>query len=124
MTAQRYVHDILQPHVLPLMQRLQEPFFNRTMLRFTRQGCHKTVSAQLPPFLSLPDPQISLQSSIFIERDHLGRRNGNPTSLNELESRFQQIWNEMPQDIIQNLYVSMLDRIASCIHAREGSTEH
>ncbi|GFW06058.1 transposable element Tcb2 transposase [Trichonephila clavipes] len=39
----------------------QESFFKRTMLGFTRQGCHKTVSAQLPPFLGLPDPQISLQ---------------------------------------------------------------
>ncbi|GFT26506.1 uncharacterized protein TNCV_3603561 [Trichonephila clavipes] len=65
MTAQRYVHDILQPHVLPLMQRgSQEPFFNKTMLGLTRQRCHKTVSALLLPFLDLPDPQICLQSSI------------------------------------------------------------
>ncbi|GFX61394.1 transposable element Tcb1 transposase [Trichonephila clavipes] len=27
MTAQRYVHDILQPHVLPLMQRLPGAIF-------------------------------------------------------------------------------------------------
>ncbi|GFX73569.1 hypothetical protein TNCV_2342741 [Trichonephila clavipes] len=42
-------------------------------------------------------------------------------SLNELEARLQQIWNEMSQDITQNLYSSMLDRIASCIRARGGS---
>ncbi|GFW19799.1 transposable element Tcb2 transposase [Trichonephila clavipes] len=54
--------------------------------------------------------------------DHLGRRVGHPTSLNELEASLQQIWNEMSQDIIQNLYASMLDRIASCIRARGGST--
>ncbi|GFT75085.1 transposable element Tcb2 transposase [Trichonephila clavipes] len=29
MTAQRYVHDILQPHVLPLMQRLPGPIFQQ-----------------------------------------------------------------------------------------------
>ncbi|GFV58117.1 transposable element Tcb2 transposase [Trichonephila clavipes] len=29
MTAQRYVHDILQPHVLPLMQRLPGAFFQQ-----------------------------------------------------------------------------------------------
>ncbi|GFU72710.1 transposable element Tcb2 transposase [Trichonephila clavipes] len=48
--------------------------------------------------------------------DHLGRRVEHPTSLNELE----EIWNEMSQDIIQNAYTSMPDRIASCIHARDG----
>ncbi|GFX88992.1 uncharacterized protein TNCV_2852921 [Trichonephila clavipes] len=42
----------------------QEPFFNKTMLGLTRQGCHKTVSALLQPFLVLLDPQICLQSSI------------------------------------------------------------
>ncbi|GFS66775.1 uncharacterized protein TNCV_229961 [Trichonephila clavipes] len=54
--------------------------------------------------------------------DHLGRRVEHPTSLNELEAKLQQIWNEMSQDIIQILYASMPDRIASCIRAREGST--
>ncbi|GFU73481.1 transposable element Tcb2 transposase [Trichonephila clavipes] len=50
--------------------------------------------------------------------DHLRRRVGHPTSLNELEARLQQIWNEMSQAIIQNLYASMSDRIASCIRSR------
>ncbi|GFU52125.1 uncharacterized protein TNCV_3066831 [Trichonephila clavipes] len=64
MTAQRYVHDILQPHVLPLMQRLPGAIFNKTMLGLTRQICHKTVSVLLLPFLDQLDPQICLQSSI------------------------------------------------------------
>ncbi|GFV74423.1 transposable element Tcb1 transposase [Trichonephila clavipes] len=54
--------------------------------------------------------------------DHLRRRVGHPTSLSELEARLQQIWSEMSQDILQNLYASMPDRIASCIRARGGST--
>ncbi|GFX39700.1 transposable element Tcb1 transposase [Trichonephila clavipes] len=53
---------------------------------------------------------------------HLGRRVGHPTSLNELEARLQQIRNEMSQDIIQNLYFSMPDRIASCIRVSGAST--
>ncbi|GFV78287.1 uncharacterized protein TNCV_94471 [Trichonephila clavipes] len=65
MAAQRYVHDILQPHVLSLSYNgSQEPFFNKTMLGLTRQGCHKTVSALLLPFLGQPDLHICLQSSI------------------------------------------------------------
>ncbi|GFV66417.1 hypothetical protein TNCV_4898981 [Trichonephila clavipes] len=35
------------------------------MLSLSLQGYHKTLSALLPPFLGLPDPQICLQSSIF-----------------------------------------------------------
>ncbi|GFT15072.1 transposable element Tcb1 transposase [Trichonephila clavipes] len=45
-----------------------------------------------------------------------------PTSLNELEARLQQIWNKISQDIIQKLYASMPDRVASCIRIRGGST--
>ncbi|GFT76825.1 uncharacterized protein TNCV_1419531 [Trichonephila clavipes] len=36
----------------------QEPFFNNTMLSLTRQGCHKTVSTLLLPFLGLPDTRF------------------------------------------------------------------
>ncbi|GFV25179.1 transposable element Tcb1 transposase [Trichonephila clavipes] len=56
--------------------------------------------------------------------DHLRQRVGHSTSLNELEARLQQIWNEMSQEIIQNLYVSMPDRIVSCIRARGCSIEY
>ncbi|GFT40596.1 transposable element Tcb1 transposase [Trichonephila clavipes] len=54
--------------------------------------------------------------------NHLGRRVGHPQSSNELEERLQQIRNEMSQDIMQNLYASMPDRIASCIYVKGGST--
>ncbi|GFW73879.1 transposable element Tcb1 transposase [Trichonephila clavipes] len=55
--------------------------------------------------------------------DHLGRRVGHATSLNdELEARLQQIWNEMSQDIIQNVYALLPYRIASWMDARNGST--
>ncbi|GFV88890.1 uncharacterized protein TNCV_1226871 [Trichonephila clavipes] len=42
----------------------QEQFFNKTMLGLPLQGCRRTVSALLLPFLGLPDPQICLQLSI------------------------------------------------------------
>ncbi|GFX91563.1 transposable element Tcb1 transposase [Trichonephila clavipes] len=89
------------------------------MLGLTQQGCHKTLRT-VP---TLPWPAQSPDSSP-IEHiwDDLGWRVGHPTSLNELEARLQQIWNEMSQDIIQNLYASMPDRIASCIRAGWGST--
>ncbi|GFX08827.1 transposable element Tcb1 transposase [Trichonephila clavipes] len=115
MTAQRCVHNILQPYVLPLMQRLPGAIFNKTIFGFTRQGCHKT----LPWPARFPD--VSPIEPIW---DYLGRRVGHPTSLNELEARLQQIGNEMSQDIIQNLYGLLPNRIASCIRARRGSTRY
>ncbi|GFU50875.1 uncharacterized protein TNCV_4460841 [Trichonephila clavipes] len=67
MTAQQYAHDILQPHVLPLMQRLPGAIFKQNARPHTArmsQDCLRTVSALLLPILGLPDPQICLQSSI------------------------------------------------------------
>ncbi|PRD37709.1 UNVERIFIED_CONTAM: hypothetical protein NCL1_05204 [Trichonephila clavipes] len=64
MAAQGNLHDILQPHVLHSCNGSQEPFFNKTMLGVTRQGCHKTVYALLLVFLGLANPKIYLQSSI------------------------------------------------------------
>ncbi|GFV53456.1 transposable element Tcb2 transposase [Trichonephila clavipes] len=65
MTAQRYVHDILQTTCVVIRATAPgSPFVNKTILSLTRQGCHKTVSALSLPFLGLPDPQICLQSSI------------------------------------------------------------
>ncbi|GFU39171.1 transposable element Tcb1 transposase [Trichonephila clavipes] len=93
----------------------QEPFFKKTMLGLTQQWCHNTVSPPWPTRF----PDLSPIEHIW---DRLGRRVGHPTSFDELEARLQQIWNEMSQDIVQNLYTSMPDHISSCICAREGST--
>ncbi|GFT46023.1 transposable element Tcb2 transposase [Trichonephila clavipes] len=73
--------------------------------------------------ITLPWPARSpILSSIEHSWDYLGRQVGHPTSLNELEARLQQIWNEMSQDITQNLYASMPDHIALRIRARGSST--
>ncbi|GFV58276.1 transposable element Tcb1 transposase [Trichonephila clavipes] len=119
MTAQWYVHDILQPHVFPLMQRLPGAIFQQDNARphtaRVAQDCLRNVTILPWPARS---PDLSPIKHIW---DHLGRRVEHPTSLDELEARLQQIWNEISQDIIQNLYASMLDRIVSCIRARGGS---
>ncbi|GFW74246.1 uncharacterized protein TNCV_2524501 [Trichonephila clavipes] len=64
MTTQRYVHDILQPLVLPLMQRLPGALFQQDNAQphtvRVSQYCLRTVTTFLAPL----DPQICLQSSI------------------------------------------------------------
>ncbi|PRD36630.1 UNVERIFIED_CONTAM: hypothetical protein NCL1_08071 [Trichonephila clavipes] len=64
MAVQRLAHDILQTHVLPLMQRLPGANFQQNNARFYTTRGHKTVFALLLSFLSLTDPQMCLQSSI------------------------------------------------------------
>ncbi|GFU05957.1 transposable element Tcb2 transposase [Trichonephila clavipes] len=120
MTVQRYVQDILQPHMLSLKQRLLGAIFPQANARLhiarVSQDCLCTVTNLSWPTLS---SDLSPIEHIW---DHLGWRVGHPTILNELEARLQQIWNEMSQDIVQNLYASMPDRLATCIRARGGST--
>ncbi|GFU91061.1 transposable element Tcb1 transposase [Trichonephila clavipes] len=120
MGAQRYVHGILQPYMLPLIQRLPGAIFQQDNVRSHKervsQDCLRTVTTLS---WSVGSPDLSPMENIW---DHLGRRVGHPTSLSELEARLQQIWKEMSQDIMQNLYALMPDRIALCIRARGGST--
>ncbi|GFV72107.1 transposable element Tcb1 transposase [Trichonephila clavipes] len=115
MTAQRYVHAILQSHVLPLVQRLPGAIFlpdtARPHTAKMSQDCLHTVSTFPWPAQS---PDLFPIEHIW---DHLEWRVGHPTSLNELEARLHQMWNEMSQDIIHSLHATMPDRIASCIRA-------
>ncbi|GFV63935.1 transposable element Tcb1 transposase [Trichonephila clavipes] len=103
------------------MQRLAGAIFQQDNARShtTRasQDCFRTVTTFPWPARS---PDLSPIDHIL---NHLGRRIGHPTSLNELEARLQQIWNEMSQNIFQNLYASMPDSIGLCIRPRGGSTE-
>ncbi|GFW55049.1 transposable element Tcb2 transposase [Trichonephila clavipes] len=93
MTAHRYVHDILQPHVLPLMQRLPGAIFQTDNAQpntaRVSQDCFRTVN-----LLTWPARFLYL-SPIEHIWDHLERRVGYPMSLNELEAKLQQIWNEI-----------------------------
>ncbi|GFU90884.1 transposable element Tcb1 transposase [Trichonephila clavipes] len=108
------------PFVATLMQRLPGAIFKRDNARRHKarvsQDCYRMVTT--PPWPAR-FPNLSPIEHIW---DHLGRRVGHSLNLNELEASLQQIWNKMSEDIIQNLYASMLDCIASFIRAREDST--
>ncbi|GFV50718.1 uncharacterized protein TNCV_2213791 [Trichonephila clavipes] len=64
MTAQRYVHDIVQPHVFPLMQRLPGTIFQHDNAQPHTARVSQDCLRIITPFLGLPDPQICKQSSI------------------------------------------------------------
>ncbi|GFW59136.1 transposable element Tcb2 transposase [Trichonephila clavipes] len=87
MTAQRYVPDILQPHVLPLMQWLPRAIFQQDNAQphtaRVSQDCLRTVITLPWPARS---PDLSPIEHIW---DRLGWRVGHPTSLNELEANME-----------------------------------
>ncbi|GFV51726.1 transposable element Tcb2 transposase [Trichonephila clavipes] len=98
----------------------QEPFFQ---LDNARPNTAKVSQDYFRTVTILPWPARSPDlSPIEHNWDHLRRRFRHPMSLSELEARLQQIGNEMSQDIIQNLYASIPDRIASSIRVRGNST--
>ncbi|GFX78715.1 transposable element Tcb1 transposase [Trichonephila clavipes] len=104
-TAQLYVHDTLQPHVLPLMQRLPGAFSQQDI---ARPHTARVSQGYLCTVTTLPWPvRFADLSPIKHIWNHLERQVVHPTSLNDLDAMLQQIWNEMSQDIIQNFYASM-----------------
>ncbi|GFY25115.1 transposable element Tcb1 transposase [Trichonephila clavipes] len=52
----------------------------------------------------------------------MGRRLHLPRNVDDLGRYLEQIWQEIPQEIIRVLYHSMPNRVAACIQARGGST--
>ncbi|GFT04040.1 transposable element Tcb2 transposase [Trichonephila clavipes] len=82
MTAQWYVHDILQPHVLPLMQRLPGALFQQDNAQphtaKVSQDCLRTVTTLPWPARS---PDLSQIEHIW---NYLGRLVEHLMSLNEL----------------------------------------
>ncbi|GFT21416.1 transposable element Tcb2 transposase [Trichonephila clavipes] len=91
MTAQQYVHDIMLPHMFPFLQWLPGAIFHEDNARLhtarVSQDCLPTVTV-LPWPARYPD--LSPIEHIW---EHLGRRVGHPTRLNEIEVRIHQIWN-------------------------------
>ncbi|GFV47770.1 transposable element Tcb2 transposase [Trichonephila clavipes] len=59
MTAQRYVHDILQPHVLPLMQRLPGAIFQQDNAVLHTERVPQDCLCSVNPSLACPIPDVS-----------------------------------------------------------------
>ncbi|GFU10982.1 transposable element Tcb2 transposase [Trichonephila clavipes] len=116
LNGERLNHAVaLQRHTAPTAG-VMEPFFQQG----NAQPYTARESQDFPLLWPARSPDLSSTEYIW---DHLGRRVWFLTSMNELESRLQQIWNETSQDI-QNLYASMPDRFAPCIRARWGLTRY
>ncbi|GFY33656.1 transposable element Tcb2 transposase [Trichonephila clavipes] len=122
LTGQRYVYDILRPHVGPFLNGLPGAIFQQDNAR-----PHTARAAQefLRHFQTLPwvarFPDLSPVEYVW---DQLKRQMPSCHSVHDLELVVQDLWAHLPQDNIRCLINSMPDRVAACIAAGDGPTRY
>ncbi|GFW58171.1 transposable element Tcb1 transposase [Trichonephila clavipes] len=122
LTGQRYVDDILRPHVGPFLNGLSGAIFQQDNAR-----PHTARVAQnfLRHLQTLPWPAHSPDlSPVEHVWDQLKRQMPSCHSVHDLELAVQDLWAHLPQDNIRCLINSMLDHVAACIAAGGGPTHY
>ncbi|GFX70808.1 transposable element Tcb2 transposase [Trichonephila clavipes] len=120
LTSQRYVDDILQPHVGPFLNGLPGAILQRDN---ARPHTARVAQDSLRPFQTLPWPARSPDlSPVEPVWDQLKRQIPSCYSVHDLELAVQDLWAYLPQDNIRCLNNSMLDRVMACIAAGGGPT--
>ncbi|CAH1997565.1 unnamed protein product [Acanthoscelides obtectus] len=122
MNAQRYIHKVLEPHLLPYLDTLADPTFqqdnarphvSRVTIDFFQ---HNDVTLlPWPP----KSPDLSPIEHVW---DMMGRRllhlQRPPQTLKALREELVVAWNEIPQEDIDHLIRSMPRRVGECYHIR------
>ncbi|GFV56139.1 transposable element Tcb2 transposase [Trichonephila clavipes] len=121
LTGQRYVDDILRPHVGPFLNGLPGEIFQQDNARL-----HTARVAQ--DFTSFSDSSMTTRSPDLSPVEHVGdqlkRQMPSCHSVHDLELAVQDLWAHLPQDNIRCLINSMPDRVAACIAAGCGPTRY
>lgn len=129
MTADRYIRDILEPHVIPygpfigdnfiFMQDNARPHTARIVNEYLNEV---NVTAMDWPARS---PDMNPIEHVW---DHLGwtlQQDGFPCrTLDELQNKLSMFWNNLGQEYIQNLFEGMPRRMQAVITARGGNTRY
>ncbi|GFV32547.1 DDE_3 domain-containing protein [Trichonephila clavipes] len=123
--GQRYVDDILRPHVGPSLNGLPEAIFQQDN---ARPHTARVVQDLLRHFQTLPWPARSPNlSPVGHVWDQLKWQMPSCHSVHDLELAVQDLWahhNKVPQDNIRCLINLMPDRMAACIAAGGGPTRY
>ncbi|GFU80047.1 transposable element Tcb1 transposase [Trichonephila clavipes] len=122
LTGQRYVDDILRPHVGPFLNDLPRAIFQH-------DNAHPHTARVDQDFLrhvhNLPLPARSPDlSPVEHVWDQLKRQMPSCHSVHYLELAVQDLWAHLPQDNIRFLINSIPDRVAACIAARGVPTRY
>ncbi|GFX64111.1 transposable element Tcb2 transposase [Trichonephila clavipes] len=120
LTGERYVDDILRPHVGPFLNGLPAAIFQQDNAR-----PHTARVAQdfLCYFQTLPwpvrSPDLSPVEHVW---DQLKRQMPSCHSVHNLELAVQDLWTHLPQDNIRCLINSMPDSVTECFATVGGPT--
>jgi hypothetical protein len=127
MTAQQYVQDIVQPHVLPLMVAPRAVFQQDNARPHTARLTTAFLTANNINTLSWPSlsPDLNPIEHIWDELDRRLRARANaPATRNELFIALQAEWAAIPQQTISHIIASMPRRCRTTIAARGGHTRY
>ncbi|GFS96341.1 transposable element Tcb2 transposase [Trichonephila clavipes] len=120
LTGQRYVDDILRPHVGPFLNGLSGAIFQQDN---ARPHTARVALDFLRHFQTLPWPAHSpYLSPVEHVWDQLKRQTPSCHFVHDLEWAFQDLLAHLPQNSIRCLINSMPDRVAACIEAGSGPT--
>lgn len=129
MTADRYIREVLEPHVVPFAPFIGDDFI--LMHDNARPHVARIVNEYLAeveiPVVNWPalSPDLNPIEHVW---DALGRkircRVPRPANLQQLSDVLIEEWNQIDQAYIQNLIDSMPRRIAAVIRARGGNTSY
>ncbi|CAH1975755.1 unnamed protein product [Acanthoscelides obtectus] len=127
MNAQRYIHEVLEPHLFPYVDTLADPTFQQDNAR--PHVARVTIDFfQHNDFTLLPWPPRSPGlSPIEHVWDMMGRRLLNlqrlPQTLEALREQLVVAWNEIPQEDIDHLIRRMPRRVGEGV-AHQGASTH
>ncbi|GFV92764.1 DDE_3 domain-containing protein [Trichonephila clavipes] len=122
LTVQRYVNDILRPHVGPFLNSLPGVIFQQDNARPHTARVPQDFLGYVQTF-SWPthSPDLSPVEHVL---DHLKQQMPSCHSVHDLELADQNLWAHLPQDNIRCLINSMPDRVAACIADGGGPTRY
>ena len=129
LTAQRYINEVLTPHVIPLINRHPNMIFmhdnapaHRAIL--TTRFLEEQGVTQLSPWPAY-SPDLNPIEHLWNEMEiSLRRQERQPTNAHELATDLIRIWNEIPLITIRRLTLSMRRRIDAVIQANGGHTRY
>ncbi|GFU47643.1 DDE_3 domain-containing protein [Trichonephila clavipes] len=122
LTGQRYVDDILRPHVGYFLNGLPGVIFQQDNARPHKERVSQDFLRHFHTFpWSARSPDLSPVEHVW---DQLKRQMPSCHSVHDLELAVQDLWAHLPQDNIGCLINSMPDREAARIVAGGGPTRY
>ena len=129
LNGQRYVNNILQPHLIPFLNT------HNNVMTFQQDNARPHTAQVTTQFLNqnniniLPWPSMSADMNPIehlwdrIEVD-IRRQNRRFTRIDEMENALLQAWQAVPQRDLRTLCLSMRRRCTACFNAIGGHTKY